>query len=106
VIAAVQQTDSTIGEATLAMLQSPETLPFEACLIPLINELAHLQTEFILVLDDYHLITAPKIHDALTFLLEHLPTHVHVAIATRIDPPIPLSKWRVRADLTELHTDD
>jgi LuxR family transcriptional regulator, maltose regulon positive regulatory protein len=106
VVAAVQQMNSTIGEATLTMLQSTEPLPLEACLIPLINEFAQLQTEFVLALDDYHLITTPKIHDALTFLLEHLPTQVHLAIATRIDPPLPLSKWRVRAQLTELHTDD
>jgi LuxR family maltose regulon positive regulatory protein len=106
VVAAVQQTDSTIGAATLAMLRSTEPLPVEVYLIPLINELAQLQTEFILVLDDYHTIATPRIHEALIFLLEHLPTQVHVAIATRIDPPFPLSKWRVRDRLTELHTDD
>jgi LuxR family transcriptional regulator, maltose regulon positive regulatory protein len=106
VVAAVQQTDSTIGAATLAMLRSTEPLPVEAYLIPLINELAQLQTEFVLALDDYHEIANPRIDRALIFLLEHLPTQVHVAIATRIDPPFPLSKWRVRDRLTELHTDD
>lgn len=106
VVAALQQTDSTIGEATLAMLRSTETLPFEACLTPLINELAQLQTELILAVDDYHLITTPTIHNALTFLLEHLPAQVHLAIATRIDPPLPLAKLRVRAQLTELGADD
>lgn len=69
VVTALQQTDSTIGEATLAMLRSPETLQFEVYLTPLLNELAQLQTEVILALDDYHLITTPAIHDALTLYL-------------------------------------
>jgi LuxR family maltose regulon positive regulatory protein len=77
----------TIGEATLAMLRSTEPISSETFLTPLINELAQLQVDLILVLDDYHLITTPAIHDALTFLLEHLPIQVHLAIATRIDPP-------------------
>jgi LuxR family transcriptional regulator, maltose regulon positive regulatory protein len=106
VVAALQQTESTIGEATLAMLRATETLSFEVRLTPLINELAQLQTELILALDDYHLIATPAIHDTMTFLIEHLPNQVHVAIATRIDPPLPLSKWRVRAQLTELRADD
>jgi LuxR family transcriptional regulator, maltose regulon positive regulatory protein len=106
IVAALQQTDSTIGEATLAMLRSAETLPFEAYLTPLINELAQLQTDLILALDDYHLITTLTIHHAVAFLLEHLPAQVHLAIATRINPPLPLAKWRVRAQLTELRTDD
>lgn len=106
VVAALQQTNSTIGEATLAMLSSPETLSIEVYLTPLLNELAQLQTALILGLDDYHLIANPTIHDALTFLIEHLPIQVHLAIATRIDPPLPLSKWRVRAQLTELRAED
>lgn len=75
-------------------------------MIPLINELSQLQTEVILVLDDYHLIVNPAIHQAMSFLLEHLPIQGHFAIATRVDPPLPLAKLRVRAQLTELHTDD
>lgn len=106
IVAALQQADTTIGEATLAMLRSPEPFPFEAFLTPLINELAQLQSDLILALDDYHLITTPKIHDALTFLLEHLPAQAHLVIATRIAPPLPLAKLRVRAQLTELSADD
>ncbi|GAP96616.1 transcriptional activator of maltose regulon, MalT [Leptolyngbya sp. NIES-2104] len=106
VVAALQQRHQNLGEATLAMLRSPEPIAAEVFLIPLINELAQLQTDFVLVLDDYHLITTPAIHDALSFLLEHLPLQIHLAIATRIDPPLPIAKLRVRAQLTELHAND
>jgi LuxR family maltose regulon positive regulatory protein len=105
-VTALQQCNGDIGEATLAMLRSTEPFPFEAFLTPLLNELAQLQTDLILVLDDYHLITTPVIHNAVTFLLEHLPTQVHLVIATRVDPPLPLAKLRVRAQLTELRADD
>lgn len=105
-VTALQQSNRNIGAATLAMLQSTEPISYEAFLTPLLNELAQLQTEIVLVLDDYHLITTPKIHDAITLLLEHLPAHVHLAISTRVDPPLPLAKLRVRAQLTELRTDD
>ncbi|NJR59442.1 MAG: LuxR family transcriptional regulator [Cyanobacteria bacterium CRU_2_1] len=113
-VTALQQSHQNIGEATLAMLRfasrssegSPEPISPGAFLTPLINELAQLQTDFVLVLDDYHLITTAAIHDALTFLFEHLPFQMHLAIATRVDPPLPLAKLRVRAQLTELYAHD
>jgi len=102
VVAALQQAYSNIGEATLAMLRSTtEPIPFESFLIPLINELAQLQAN-LLVLDDYHLIAARPIHEELSFLLEHSPPQFHLAIATRVDPPLPLARLRVCAQLTEL----
>jgi LuxR family transcriptional regulator, maltose regulon positive regulatory protein len=106
VVAALQQTDRNIGEATLGMLRSTEPLSSEAFLTPLLNELAQIQTELILVLDDYHLITTPAIHNAVTFLLKHLPAQVHLAIATRVDPPLPLTRLRSCAQLTELRAAD
>ncbi|KAM3114683.1 AAA family ATPase [Phormidesmis sp. 146-33] len=114
VVTALQQRHPNIGEATLAMLQfvsrssegSTEPTSAEAFLTPLINELAQLQTDVVLVLDDYHLINTSAIHDALIFLLEHLPLQVHLAIATRIDPPLSIARLRVRAQLTELHAND
>jgi LuxR family transcriptional regulator, maltose regulon positive regulatory protein len=105
-VTALQQSHQNIGEATLAMLRSPKSISPEAFLTPLINELAQLPTDFVLVLDDYHLITSTAIHDALSFLLEHLPIQAHLAIATRVDPPLPLAKLRVRAQLTELYDRD
>ncbi|MBE9079099.1 LuxR family transcriptional regulator [Romeria aff. gracilis LEGE 07310] len=106
IVAALQQTDRAVGEATLSILQSSEAGSFEAFLPPLLNELAQLQTDLILSLDDYHLITAPEIHAALAFFLDYLPAQVHLAIATRTDPPLPLARLRARAQLTELRAAD
>ncbi len=105
-IAALKQSHNKVGESTLAMLRSPEPTSFEAFLIPLINEIASLQEDSVLVLDDYHLITTPQIHETLTFLLEHLPPQLHLAIASRVDPPLPLARLRARAQLTELRAAD
>jgi LuxR family transcriptional regulator, maltose regulon positive regulatory protein len=105
-IAALQQSSPHLGEATLGMLQSPDPLSFEAFLTPLLNEFSQLQTHLILVLDDYHLITTNVIHDALNFVVEYLPNQIHLAIATRVHPPLSLAKLRVRAQLTELGADD
>jgi LuxR family transcriptional regulator, maltose regulon positive regulatory protein len=106
VVAALQQIQPEIGEATLALLQSPEPVPFEAFIIPLINEIADLKTEIVFVLDDYHVITAQSIHKALTFLLDHAPPHFHLAIASRVDPPLPLARLRARGELIELRAAD
>ncbi len=65
-----------------------------------------LPDRIILVLDDYHLIEAQAIHDALTFLLEHLPPQMHLVIATREDPHLPLARLRARGQLTELRATD
>lgn len=99
-------TETAIGEATLTMLQSPQPPPVTAVLTPLINEIAALPHRILLILDDYHLIDAPPIHDALSFLLENQPPHFQLVIATREDPPLPLSRLRVRGHLTELRAAD
>lgn len=101
-VTALQQFHSKVGESTLVMLRSTEPTSFESCLIPLINDLTELEDDLALVLDDYHLIAARPIHDALTFLLEHLPPKLHMAIATRADPPLPIARLRVRAQLMEI----
>ena len=106
-IAALQGVQTGIGEATLAMLQSPKPLPAEAFLTDLINEITAASLKpFALVLDDYHLIKAQPIHNALTFLLDHLPPNLHLVIATRADPPLPLARLRARDQLTELCATD
>ena len=105
-IAALQTIDTDIAKGALSALQSPQPPPFEAILIALINEIAALPDRIVLVLDDYHLIQAQPIHDALTFLFEHLPPQLHLVIATRDDPQLPLARLRVRGQLTELRATD
>ncbi len=88
------------------MLQSPQPPPIETILIALVNEIVSIQDNFILVLDDYHMIDAKSIDDTLTFLVEHAPPQMHLVIATREDPHLPLARLRARGQLTELRADD
>ncbi len=105
-VEARQEPAGTIGKGALSALQSPQPPPTEAILTTLINEIAAVPDRIVLVLDDYHLIEAQPIHDALTFLLEHLPPQMHLVIATRDDPPLPLARLRARGQLTELRATD
>jgi LuxR family maltose regulon positive regulatory protein len=114
-ITALQTVEANIGKGALSVLESPQPPPAEAILTALINELAAIPGKIILVLDDYHLIEAQPIHDALTFLLRHLPPHtgpggqcqgMHLVIATREDPPLSLARLRARGQLTELRATD
>ena len=97
-----------VGATSLPLLQTPELPPIETILTIALNELASRSREAhgVLVLDDYHVITAPPIHRAIAFLLEHLPPRFHLVIATRADPPLPVARWRVRDDVTEIRAAD
>jgi LuxR family maltose regulon positive regulatory protein len=67
----------------------------------LVNALSTLPDTITLILDDYHVVDAPPIHSVLTFLLDHLPPHLHLILATRVDPPLPLARLRARGELIE-----
>ena len=88
------------------MLQSPQPPPIESILTILLNEITTIPDNFILVLDDYHVIDAKPVDNALTFLLEHLPPQMHLVITTREDPNLPLARLRARDQLTELRAAD
>ncbi|MDQ5827320.1 MAG: helix-turn-helix transcriptional regulator, partial [Chloroflexota bacterium] len=105
-VAALQTVAPTIGEGILRVLQSPQPPPIDAILTTLLNDIAALPDPFILVLDDYHAIDAQPVDQALTFLVEHLPPQLHLVIATREDPPLPLARFRARGQLTELRATD
>lgn len=105
-VAALQTVHNQLGEHVLAALQPPQPPPTKALLTLLLNDLNLVAATFVLVLDDYHLITAHAIHEALTFLIEHLPPSFHLVITSRIDPPLPLARWRVRNQLAEVRADD
>src|SRR5918994_992181 len=94
------------GKTALALLGSPQAPPIEAILTTLLNELVDMSTDAVLVIDDYHLIEAQTIHEALTFLIDHLPPRMHLVIATRMDPPLPLPRMRARGEMTELRAAD
>lgn len=105
-IAALQTCDSQLGETALALLAAPQAPPPKAILALLLNDLGKLTVQLALVLDDYHAISAPPLHEAVTFLIDHLPSTLRLIIATRIDPPLPLARWRVRNQLAEVRADD
>jgi LuxR family maltose regulon positive regulatory protein len=94
------------GATALGLLQSPQPPSMEVILTTVINTLTALSQEVVLVWDDYHLITAPAIHTSVTFLLEHLPPRLHLIIAARADPPLPLARLRTRGQLLELRSAD
>ena len=105
-IAALQTVQSRVGESTLSLLQSAQPPPIELALTSLINEINAIQDDFILVLDDYHVIDTKSVHDGIAFLLEHLPPQMHLVIASRSDPPLPLARLRGRGESTELRASD
>ncbi|MBP6803057.1 MAG: helix-turn-helix transcriptional regulator [Chloroflexi bacterium] len=105
-IAALQTISPEIGKRVFGMLESPQPAATEAILTALLNEISAIPQEFALVLDDYHVVDAPAVDLALTFLLEHLPPQMHLVITTREDPPLPLPRLRVRGLLTELRAVD
>jgi LuxR family maltose regulon positive regulatory protein len=97
---------SDVGGASLTMLQSTQNIPSEAVLITLINELSTIPYHFTLLLDDYHFIDEQEIHTALNYLIDHLPQRMHLIIASRSDPPLPLSRLRARGQLIEVRQAD
>ena len=90
----------------MAWLDAPQPPPPEVVVTGLVNDLAALPDPGLLVLDDYHLVQAPDVHAAVAFLLDHLPPTLHLVIASREDPPLPLPRLRARHQLTELRAAD
>lgn len=85
------------------MMQVPSTV---SILDALINELDIAQKQMVVILDDYHVITNPAVHEALEYFITHQPPHLHLAITTREDPPLPLARMRARGQMTEIRAHD
>jgi LuxR family maltose regulon positive regulatory protein len=105
-IAARQSPVGNIGEGVLGALQSPQPPPTESILTALLNDIITVPEDFVLVLNDYHVVDSRPVDNAITFLLEHLPPQMHLVIATREDPDLPLARLRARGQLTELRVAD
>lgn len=106
VIAALRTRLPHLGQRALAFLHSLESPQLSTMLLALLQEIMAEDCEIILILDDYQVISAPSIHETLHFLLDHLPANLHVVLATRADPELPLSRFRVRGHLIELRNRD
>ena len=101
-IAALRTVAPGVGESALALLQAPRPSPIETVLTALLNDLGAIAGDIVLVLDDYHVIDARDVQDGMAFLLDHLPPRLHVVIASRADPALPLARWRARGELVEI----
>ena len=103
-VAAVQTLFPETCSTTQSLLYAPQTPPADYLFTTLINELVDLPENFILALDDYHYIESPDIHHMLVKLLDYWPPTLHLALASRIDPPFPLSRLRSRGQMIEIRS--
>src|SRR5829696_3552412 len=106
VVAALDRAREGFGEQLLPLLTAPTPLSGRDVVTALVNQLQAQPDELALVLDDYHTIEEPAIHDSLAVLLSHLPSPLHLVISSRSDPPLPLARLRAGGQLTELRAAD
>src|SRR6185503_597960 len=103
---AAGQTGSAAGAAALRRLDAAGSDVLRDVLPAFVNELAAAEDPLVLVLDDYHLVTSPQVHATVAMLIDRCPPQLHLMLITRADPPLPLSRLRVRGDLAELRAED
>ena len=104
-LAAIRLRHPEVVHELLWDLDSASALP-PTLLSDLVNLLSSREEPLVVVLDDYHAIENPEIHQGVTYLLEHIPAQVCLVITTRIDPPLPVHRWRARSQLTEIREAD
>lgn len=106
VISALQRVAPGVGTNALSLLQSAQAPPIETVLATLLNELSGIPHDVVVVLDDFHVIEAQAVQTGVAFLLDHLPPRVHLVIASRADPVLPLARLRGRGELIEIRAAD
>ncbi len=105
-VSALEMVQMDVGRRALEGLSTRRRPSLESVMTLLSNDIAAIPRDFVLVLDDYHLIELPAIHEALTLLLDPAPPRMHLVIATRADPPLSLARLRARGQLAELRMAD
>jgi LuxR family maltose regulon positive regulatory protein len=105
-VRALQGGDEDLGKTALVALQTRHEAAAEPLLTPLLNEIGASRDQFIVILDDFHAITNQQVHQAVTFLCDHLPPSMRLVISSRADPPWPLARLRARGDMAELRAND
>jgi LuxR family maltose regulon positive regulatory protein len=105
-ITAIQTVLPEVGQAEQRILTFPDAPPAEFILTSLLNLIGDRPERVVLILDDYHLIVEPSIHQGIAFILEYMPANVQLVMATRADPPLPLSRLRVRNQILEIRAAD
>ena len=106
IISGIQSIHTEFGQSALKLLNSPNKPSVESIAGLLINEILNINQDFLLVLDDFHLISNNEILKLVTFLLEHIPGNIHIVILTRSDPALSISRLRSQHQLVELRSSD
>ena len=106
VVAALRRVEPDIGLTALTSLRAPGADVIGVVLPTLLNDLARLRREVVLIIEDYHVVVDPNVHRALAYLIERSPSTLRIALSTRQDPPIPLGRMRARGELAEVRADD
>jgi LuxR family maltose regulon positive regulatory protein len=104
--AALQKVHSDIGQSLEGLLSSAPLPTLESLATALINDVAAAPGPFLLVLDDYHTLTDPGIHELMNFIVDHQPAQMHLVITARKEPALPLARLRARGQITELRLSD
>ena len=105
-ISALRGVSGDFGDSVREMLHASQPAGTEILLSGLINEIVEIHQPFVIVLDDYHVITNPEIDEILTFMVENQPVEMHLVVSSRADPPWPLARWRARREMIEMRTQD
>lgn len=105
-IAALQTIRSDIGRQAQTILDAPQPPPLQVVLSSILNDLAQIHSQTVIILDDYQSIHTSQIHEGMAFLLDYLPPGVHFVMTTRSDPALPLHRYRSRGQLVEIRADD
>jgi LuxR family transcriptional regulator, maltose regulon positive regulatory protein len=106
IVLGIQSIHASFGQNALNLLNSPSKPSGESITGLLINEILAIDQNFLLVLDDFHAISSSEILKITSYLLEHIPGNIHLAILTRSDPSLPLARLRSQHQLVELRSSD
>ena len=96
----------SIGREIVAQIESNPAINIEQAVAYLVEQTAEIEKNLLLVLDDYHVITSPAVHQALKLLIDHLPSNLRLVIAGRVEPPLPLARLRAHGQLVEIRAAD
>jgi LuxR family maltose regulon positive regulatory protein len=105
-LSALGRVAPSLTQECLATLSAPGMDPVGVALSALLNALTVSEERYVLVLDDFHLLRDPNIHQGVEFLLTYLPPALHLVVASRADPPLPLARMRARGHLREIRSED
>jgi LuxR family maltose regulon positive regulatory protein len=106
IIAAIQNIQKNFGQSALNLMHSPNKPTYYSISNLLINDILLIKQDFLLVLDDFHLITNNEIIELLSYFIEHIPNNIHIAILTRSDPSLPIARLRSQHHVLEMRSED